>query len=85
MSHDEIVQKIRDGLNENGREWGLEFRVSRQVVPDHNWLKIFITSNSHKRNRAAEEQIIMDVEEMVTEESGFEILLIPVGEIEDAA
>ena len=80
MSHEQIVEKVREDLNKEGRQWNLEFDVDARVLREGAWLQIFVKSNSNRANRAAESQIISDVESDLSESTGEELLIVPVQE-----
>jgi hypothetical protein len=80
MSESEIVERVRNGLNDEGKKWNLEFAVDERVLREGAWLQVFVKSNSNRSNRAAESQIISDVESELSETTGEELLIAPVQE-----
>jgi hypothetical protein len=85
VSHEQIIERVREDLNREGRRWNLAFDVDNRALQDGAWLQIFIKSNSTRANRAAESQIISDVESDLSDATGEELLLVPVQEFANAA
>ena len=75
MSPEQIIEKVREDLNKEGRQWNLEFDVDHRVLRDGAWLQIFVKSNSNRGNRAAESQIISDVESDASAFDGHEVVV----------
>gem|GEM_PF-5120564 len=80
MSEREIVDLVRTNLNDEGRPWNLLFEVDERVLRDGAWLQVFVRSNVTRSNRAAESQIISDVESDLSDTTGQELLIVPVQE-----
>jgi hypothetical protein len=80
MSEKEIVERVRKNLTQEGRKWNLAFDVDDRVLRDGTWLQMFVKSNSTRANRAAESQIVSDVEYDLSETIGEELLIVPVQE-----
>jgi hypothetical protein len=85
MSQQEILASVRNLLNAEGQAWNLHFQVSDQTLPDGEWLQLFVMSDATRRNAAAEQQIISDVEEELSQSSGQELLLVKVSEFVPAS
>ena len=85
MTQAEIVKLVERLLNDAGSQYRLAFQVSKKTRKDNDWLQVFVSSDATRQNRAAERQVIADVEELVTKRAKREILLVPVQSVRDSA
>ena len=76
MSIPDLLNDVRERLRVEGEPWELHFEVMDVTYREGNWLHVYVLSDSHRRNSAAERQIRRNVESDVKDELGEEILLV---------
>ena len=71
----QIIQRLDQDLNREGRTHGITFDVSSTFRPDGDWTQFFVVVHDNGKRPAAE-QIIADVEERLSQAWGRELLVV---------